>query len=201
MLWVSGQWVPIRTYRLINGGARPWERRSIYETNRTGTRPVLSSAPESYSVPSNDRTQPIKNRTQVTRHPSNQTPIKFVIHRLKSVICARLRLVQLFPIFPSFGVRHFGLALTAQIETTSISLCASKQSHFKTTRNSRPPSPPLHRSRSTGSDLLMSITCRWSRNIPIRWHPNGFILFPRAQPTNHICCLGINIVPTPPPNL
>jgi hypothetical protein len=25
-------------------------------------------------------------------------------------------------------------------------------------------------------------------------------LFPRAQPTNHISCLGINIVPTPPPN-
>jgi hypothetical protein len=25
-------------------------------------------------------------------------------------------------------------------------------------------------------------------------------LFPRAQPTNHICCLGMKIVPTPPPN-
>jgi hypothetical protein len=53
-----------------------WEKkqRSVYETNWTGTHPVLSSVLESYSVPTNDRTQVIKNRTQVTRHPSNQTP-------------------------------------------------------------------------------------------------------------------------------
>jgi hypothetical protein len=61
--------------------------------NRTGTRPVLLSVPESYSVPSNDRIRPIKNRTQVTRNPSNQIPIKCVIRRLKSVIRARRRVM------------------------------------------------------------------------------------------------------------
>jgi hypothetical protein len=68
-------------------------RESIYETNRTGTRPVLSSVPESYSVLSNDRTRPIKNRTQLTRHLSNETPFKYVTRRLKSAIRARRWLI------------------------------------------------------------------------------------------------------------
>jgi hypothetical protein len=88
--------------------------------------------------------------TTIKHHQTCDLPLKV------GDLCAPSAVLRSISMFPSSGVRHFGLALTAQIEPTSISLCTSKQNHFKTARNSRPLADhprPLDRSRSTGSDL------------------------------------------------
>jgi hypothetical protein len=68
---------------------------SIYETNRTETRPVLSLMPKSYSVPSNDRTQPFKNRTRIIRHPEkSEIPSRALFCRRWSQIAEGLAAQQ-----------------------------------------------------------------------------------------------------------